>query len=434
MIVENPIAHKSPDENPGAGGAEFDLLLACCGSGKNDRILKLVSSTPDWDTVLRIAKHHRLIPQLYEGLRGARAEDILPPDFLQRLRKLYDANVRQTFRLTRDLVRVLRHFEARGIPVLPYKGPVLATILYGDFTQRQFADLDLLVHPSDVERSKAALIELGYTPGFSLTPVEEKKYLKAGNEYAFDATDARNVVELQWQILPRFYSIEFDIAGFFERSAEVDVSGYCARTLCAEDLLLVLCVHAAKHAWAELSLVADIAGVVQSQSINWGAVCDQAGQLGVRRIVGLNLKLAHILLGTALPPSILEEVERDAAVNSLTQKILPVLINSTQVDTESISYFRLMLEIRECWRDRVRFLWRLIVTPNMGEWSVVRLPARLFPLYQVVRICRLAGRFLGFLWLLMRRDRANSGDSGDAQASDLVKLKFSTHGNGARII
>jgi hypothetical protein len=61
-------------------------------------------------------------------------------------------------------------------------------------------------------------------------------------------------------------------------------------------------------------------------------------------------------------------------------------------NTESISYFWLMIRARERWRDRTKFLWRLILTPSIGEWSAIRLPAQLFPLYRVVRIFRLLSR------------------------------------------
>jgi hypothetical protein len=63
--------------------------------------------------------------------------------------------------------------------------------------------------------------------------------------------------------------------------------------------------------------------------------------------------------------------------------------------TESLGYFRQMLGLRERTRDKIRFLHRLALTPGMGEWSAIRLPAPLFPLYRIVRLFRLMGRLLG---------------------------------------
>jgi hypothetical protein len=54
----------------------------------------------------------------------------------------------------------------------------------------------------------------------------------------------------------------------------------------------------------------------------------------------------------------------------------------------------LMVGLRERFQDQFRFLLRLIFTPSVGEWSTVRLPACLFPLYHGIRVFRLIARFL----------------------------------------
>jgi hypothetical protein len=52
-----------------------------------------------------------------------------------------------------------------------------------------------------------------------------------------------------------------------------------------------------------------------------------------------------------------------------------------------------MMRLREKWRVRVQFLWRLALTPSVGEWSVISLPATLFPIYRLLRVFRLLRRF-----------------------------------------
>jgi hypothetical protein len=73
---------------------------------------------------------------------------------------------------------------------------------------------------------------------------------------------------------------------------------------------------------------------------------------------------------------------------------MQLMLAEEEFDPESVAYFRLMMALRERWQDRVSFCWRLLVTPGSGEWSAVRLPGALFPLYRVVRVCRLAGRLI----------------------------------------
>ena len=61
------------------------------------------------------------------------------------MRRQDKANAHRALWLTLELLNIHRHLQARGLEVLPYKGPVLAEALYGNVALRQFSDLDLLV-------------------------------------------------------------------------------------------------------------------------------------------------------------------------------------------------------------------------------------------------------------------------------------------------
>ena len=392
---QQPIPRAIPDVQRRATSVfnpEFDLLLACCINGSKiedtERIRETLTRPLDWKRIINLAKHHGVVPQIYRSLSDFHA--IAPPDSIEVLRQSQAANARHTLWLTRELLRILEKLESCSVAVLPYKGPVLAEILYGNVSMRQFSDLDLLIHSSDLPRIKSALAELGYEPRVELTQREERDYLESGYEYTFDHHLGRNLVEVQWRILPRFYSVDFDVDGFFQRAVPRTVSGMTLQTLCAEDLLLVLCVHAAKHAWQQLSWLCDIAELARSQQIDWNAVEEQAKRLGIQRIVAISFALAHQLLEGA--PSKLCLGGGFSSIENLTNEIIPTLAAGADYNTESISYFWLMIRVRERWRDQVKFLWRLILTPSIGEWSAIRLPAQLFPLYRVVRIFRLLSR------------------------------------------
>ena len=276
---------------------EFDLLLACCSDppGTERRARAILQQAIDWQRLAAIAEHHGVIPRAYESLSA-----IVAADRLQPVRELYESNARRALWLTRELARVLEHFESRGIPTLPYKGPVLSQSLYGSVSHRQFSDLDILIHAEDFFRAKTALRELGFEPGMELSSREEHAYLRSGYEFTFDGPNGRNLVELQWQILPRFYSVDFAVEGFFDRAVTQHVGGMAVHSMCAEDLLLVLCAHAAKHAWIQLSWLCDIAGLAR-MPLDWELVRRQSVALGIARIVAVTFSLAHQLLGASLP-------------------------------------------------------------------------------------------------------------------------------------
>ena len=61
-----------------------------------------------------------------------------------------------------ELTEVLRALAAAGIPALPFKGPVLALAAYGDVAARRMVDVDVVVSPSDRQRSLAVLGHAGW--------------------------------------------------------------------------------------------------------------------------------------------------------------------------------------------------------------------------------------------------------------------------------
>jgi len=360
--------------------------------------------------MLRLVDHHRLVPQAYGTLSAF--SHLVPTRQRDALRSRYQENARNALWFTAELQRILSYLECAGIPALPYKGPVLAKTLYGEVTQRQFNDLDILIRPADVPKAKAALLALGYPCGPELGPPQEPAYIASGCGYVFHSPAGRNLLDLQWRIVPRFYSIDFDVAGFLKRADEISLATQeimedgrprpsgsprpglrCpVRTLCPEDLLLVLCVHAAKHVWIQLSWLCDIAQLATSEPLDWNAIQHEAQHLGIERILNLNLLLAHKVLGSAMPPQIQKRLQEDPSTQILADEILPIIERSTHYNTESIPYFRLMLRLRERRQDQARFLWRLVFTPSVTEWSTVRLPKSLQPLYCLVRLARLAKR------------------------------------------
>jgi hypothetical protein len=396
----------APERSPAArafrGNSEFELLLACCAyTSRAERVRALLSHGLNWERLLALVDHNRVVPQIYGELSAY--PHLVPSELLDTLGSRYRDNARKTLWFRAELVRVVSYLESAGIKALPYKGPALAQILYGAVTQRQFGDLDILILPADVPKAKAALRDLGYAPALELAPQIEPTYIETGYEYSFGSTHGKNLLELQWRILPRFYSVNFDVADLFDCAEKINFGERSVRTLRPEDLLLVLSVHAAKHVWAQLSWLCDIAQLVNSQRLDWNAIQCEAKRLGIERIVNLNLFLTHKLLGTTLPAAIHTQsncysscetraFEKDRLTSALADEILTIIESSTHYNTESLSYFRLMMRLRERWQDRARFLWRLTVTPSVSEWSSIQLAKPLQSLYRVVRLSRLARR------------------------------------------
>jgi hypothetical protein len=166
------------------------------------------------------------------------------------------------------------------------------------------------------------------------------------------------------------------------------------KTPSPEDLVLVLSVHAAKHVWGRLLWICDIAQIIKLENLDWNLVGRRARKFGIERILHVTLLLAKRLLAAPLPEAIEGVASADRDAQALADEIGLSLARGVSYDVESISYFRLMMRLRERSADRWRFLTRLTFTPGPGEWEAVRLPKILFPIYRGVRLARLAGRLV----------------------------------------
>jgi hypothetical protein len=299
--------------------------------------------------------------------------------------------VHKSLFLSRELIRILLHLSSFGLEAIPYKGVALAETMYGDIALRQSGDIDLLIHPQDLSRVSAAVRELGYTPHASFSAPQQRAYLKSGYELSFDGEAGPNLLEVQWDLQPRFYAVDYEMAGVFQRAAIVTLAGHPTKTPSPEDLFLILSLHAAKHVWGRLIWLRDIAQIMALPSLNWDWINAQARELGITRILAVTVILAHDLLEAAIPAAA-ENLIQDSAAATLAAEIRGYMVSETHFDVESSSYFRLMLRLRERRADRLRFLRRLILTPGASEWKAVNLPAPLFPLYRIVRFWRLAKR------------------------------------------
>lgn len=377
-----------------ASKIELSLLLAACspirGPEQLERICRLLQRPDRWPALIECADQHGVTFLLCQTL--SELADLMPAREMQRLEQRYRTNVHKSLIFARELIRISDGMDALGVDVMPYKGVVLAETVYGDIALRQSGDIDLLIRVQDFSRIREAVRGLGYTPHFPLSPREEEAYLRTGYEYTFDSQAGPNLLELQWALQPRFYAVDVDMDGLFQRSVQVTIAGRNIKTLSPEDLMIVLSLHAAKHAWGRLIWLCDIARIMSRPNLNWDWIKQQASELGIARILSVTLLLANRLLGASIPATVDATSGGDPATLTIAEEIGAGIENGAAFDVESVSYFRLMLRLRERSADQMRFMSRLVFTPGPGEWKAVRLPPALFPLYRVVRLSRLAVR------------------------------------------
>jgi hypothetical protein len=409
MPTLSPANRTAPRHIPGTFAATysaaFGLLMACChAEGREDagNVLDFLSTIiphiRHWPRVFELGEHHGVLPAVHRVLRvdgRERFGKILPGEVREEFDLRSTRLVKKNLRIAAELIHILDCLDAAGVTAVPHKGPVLAETVYGDLALRDFSDLDVLVHAAEISRAKEALSKIGYKPNIELSPIEERAYLASGYEYTFDGPAGKNLLELQWNFVPRFFAVACDMEGVFARASTATVAGRAVRTLAPDDLFVALCVHAAKHLWGRLCWLRDIAVSAKRLPIDWERVRTESRRLGVERIVDVSLGLASTLLGAADKRTQRPGGEDSAEVRAIIAEVAQHIPNAEEYNAESVDYFRWMLRLRERPVDRWRFAGRLLFTPGPGEWALVKLPGALFPLYRGVRLLRVGGRLLG---------------------------------------
>ena len=151
----------------------------------------------DWDALLELSLRHKVMPLLYRRLKAVFAE-IVPVEFMERLRDYFYLNAARNHLLTKELCGILQLFDAGGIRAVPYKGPLLAAKLYGDVSLRQFNDLDIMVRREDVLKAFALLRKHGFRAERPLTEAQTAALLKVECEQMFFREEGRIYLDLHW--------------------------------------------------------------------------------------------------------------------------------------------------------------------------------------------------------------------------------------------
>jgi hypothetical protein len=368
---------------------EAELLLLCARrKWDEERARELLASVTDWDPVMKLAGRHGLAPLVYWRLKGEHAEQV-PAGVFTRLRDSYLHALRRGILYERELIRILDLLASRGIDAVGYKGPLLAAMTHRQVGLRDFADLDILVRKRDLPRIFEALGGIGYRPQRDLNPSQWKALLRFDYEAPMARPSDGSLLDLQWASPPRFLSLPVGPNVEGARFATVKLGDREFRTLCVEELLLVLCSYGDKHVWDRLQWLADAAGIIEtSPAVDWDAVLDRAARWRRRRMLMLGLALAHDLLEAPLPERVLREVQAEPAAGRLARAVRERLFDPYAGETGVLRMARFHAAAMDRRRDAAVYLFRLSATPTPGDWGAGTLPEWLMAGYYVVRPVR----------------------------------------------
>lgn len=369
---------------------EVDLTLCCARTVSTPevrfRIKEIAAQGIDWQLLVQLATSHGVRPLVYQSLRTACWEDV-PEKTRHELSHFYSTNSARNRFLAGELLRILRLFEAEQILAVPFKGPVLASVLYGDLALREFVDLDFLIRERDVSRTKEILSNQGYQSNFT-----SRAIIPDSDEVVLSCSSTGVMVELHWQFLPRRFAPVLaaeDVWNGIETGAFWDRQVW---SFSSQDTFLFLAVHGAKHSWSVLKWLCDLAEFIRSNpEMDWPRLFSRAETLGAVRTCRLAIYLAAELLQAEAPSSILGEVRKDAQVRRLAQDVRLRIEEPRDVQPVEGQIFN--LKLKERLRDKIRYVFLQCTQYSGEEERFLPLPSTLSFMYVFVRPVWLLRRY-----------------------------------------
>jgi hypothetical protein len=369
LNIKNQAIHALP---------EIELILCCVRPQVDDattaRIKSLVKENNiDWQKFVQKAHSYSVVSLVYTRLNTI-CPEFVPEPTLAELRSFFQAIAARNLFLTGELVKLLSLMQEQGIVALPYKGPVLASSIYGNVALRQFGDLDIIVEQKDIFAVKKLLLAQGYRCKVNMTYPEEIAYLQSKTEHTYDFIhdDKQIFIEVHWRIAPKYVS-PIEPQHLWKDLEPFSLAGTTVSNLPNEDWLPILCVHASRHIWTRLACLCDIATLIQNNpNLNWEKVLKQAKAWGCRRILFLGLFLAHHLLEVVLPEEIWQQVKADPTVTTLLPQVYNQLFHEVTSSDKFLGRTLYHIQIRERLQDKVlyfqSFFYWLMTARTSGEF------------------------------------------------------------------
>ena len=226
---------------------EFQLLLYCARSQPASGLIKQVVDdfAIDWGKLLALADQHCVRPLLLQSLRAA-CWDAVPPSVRLGLERICKSNAQKNLLLAAELLRLLRSFNENDVPVVAFKGAILAEAVYGDLSLRDVCDLDLLIGGQDLTKAEDILLACGYTAQF---PDRDYRaaFLSYQGQFAFRRGQSDLWVDLHWQFYPDGVVFPIQAAEVWPRLTRETIAGRTVPSLAHDDLALFLAAHGAKE-------------------------------------------------------------------------------------------------------------------------------------------------------------------------------------------
>ena len=303
--------------------------------------------------------------------------------------KIFYANIRRNTILSRNLQNIVQTFSAHNIDILPFKGLILSHFLYQNSEYRQIADLDFLIRWEQFGKAIELLNGLGYRHEHLLAEQDQGLFAHFRSSTELYHQTTRLLIEPHWGIFDGYFPEWCSNSDLFDRSVVYQFDSIQTRNLDNYSLLLLLCIHPARHGWLQVVNWLDLAKFISNFSdLNWPEAADRARENGALRMVTTAVRMVCTIFNLPFPEALVRHL--DPLSEQLATRFIDGLY-AHKLDSRDMSHLQSLsinLKLRHRLKDKFHYCTYML-SPKRPELQSVRLPRHSYFLYYVIRFFRL---------------------------------------------
>lgn len=325
-----------------------------------------------------MAYSHGVFPLVYNTLK--KYDNLINTDKLIYMKQTYMNLVKQNMLMTSELINILKLLEEHNIEAIPFKGPTLSQLAYGDIVSRQYVDLDIFIDKKNAYKIQDILLNKNYKRNLKVEPSQEETWYKYAHDIGFISSFGI-AFECHWSMLDTDHPVSLMDLDFFKDTNIIQVQNSEMKAFSNEKFLIYLCVHGAKHLFERIEWVADIDKYIKTQKIDWNYIYNFVQKDNSRKFFLLGLYLASKLYNTTIEKRFTELFDKD--VLAVSNYIFSVWNNEEDFDNKN--NLKQMLKLFCSRKDKIKYMHKVYLKPTFTEYWYITFPKSLYFLYYPLR-------------------------------------------------
>lgn len=281
-----------------------DLLLYVISLLKNEIPELPDSSISQWHELIRILNSHRALPLIYWQIMHIPSASRPPQEIVDTLRMNFFESRFLYLLVDKQIRELVGSFDKADIRIIFLKGSALARTVYPDPATRPGSDIDILVLPDDLHRSRNIMERLGYTCDTKYFDISKNWYCE---EIFVHKDHARNYlpVEIHWHLFNFSMIRSASEDRFFDRSVKIKVPGFSFNVLNPVDTIIHVSMHIGLSHNRDIRLIwiYDIFLLCRDLGLDdWKTLQKRSVEYGARISLERSLMMAQYWTGLKIPP------------------------------------------------------------------------------------------------------------------------------------